>query len=136
MSLKKRIKKTGRKPAKRTLKRKVVTKKKHPAGKSKKVTRKPIHPIEKKAEEMLNPAEALRVWLQSNVDLINITGWERKAGLPKSTLRQISAGKRFLTEVQLGIVTSQILPELNIIVSLLKRYEKAVFGINLHPNVD
>lgn len=80
--------------------------------------------MEKKADNELPPPDGLRVWLQSNVDLINITGWERKAALPKSTLRQISSGKRNLSRPQLLIVTEKILPELEIITSLLRNYDK------------
>lgn len=108
---------------KKTAKRKPLPKK--PLKKKvKKITKTVTPPMEKKADNALTPPDALRLWFQSNVDMINITGWERKAALPKSTLRQISAGKRNLTRSQLMIVTNKILPELEIIVNLLRNYDK------------
>lgn len=136
MSQKRRLKKTSKKPAKRTPKKKAVIKRKSLKKKVKKVTLPPIPPMKSETEQAIPLPEQLRIWLQTNVELINITGWERKAGLSRTTLRQISAGKRVLSKMQLLAVTGKILPELRIIALLLMKYEKEVFNKNLPLTVN
>lgn len=127
MSQKRRIKRTGRKPAKRYAVKTKPLKKKPIKKKVKKVTEQPKSPIETGVTTDMPLPDALRLWLQANVELINITGWERTAGMPKTCLRQISSGKRLLNREQLKVVTEKILPELKIIVGILSNYDKAVF---------
>lgn len=132
MSQKRRPKK---KPAKKVVKKKPL-KKKPIKKKVKTVTKPPLTSMEKASPPVMKAPDALRVWLQSNVELINITGWERKAAMPKTTLRQISSGKRELTRAQLHLVTNTILPELKIIVGILSTYDKFVFEKNHTPDVN
>lgn len=81
-------------------------------------------PLKKKAIKTvtppMNPHEKLKRWFHDNMDLINITGWERKAGFAATTLRQISSGKRKITLNQEKTIWEKVAPKFQQLGDILK----------------